>query len=147
MLIKYLSKSLFLKTILVLLDLAIALTLYPFAKNLNLADVQDKVKTNTLYFPAINIDQDRQTTISITNTECKCNQRRANVTHTAYENDGSSLGVVKDITRLRANKTKTVGARTLPIDIKSLTVESNGNLICNAVFKTIDVPKSKAFCF
>lgn len=142
--IKYLSKSLFLKTILVLLGPVIALTLYPFAKNLNLADVQNTDScSNILYFPTINSSRDWQTTISITNSECKRKQRRAKVTLTAYDKDGLSLGIVKNVTRLRGNKTKTINAQTLPSGTESLKVESDGSLIANAIFKTKDDTKSE----
>lgn len=144
MLIKYLSKSLFLKTILVLLVLATALTLSPFAKNLNLADVQNTDScSNILYFPTINSSRDWQTTVSITNVECKCNQRKANVSLTAYDKKGSQLGIVPAISHLGAGKIKTINARTFPSDTKSLKIESDGNLIGNTIFKTKDGTKSE----
>jgi len=142
--IKYLSKSLFLKTVLVFLGLATALTLSPFAKNLNLANDQDTVSNlNILYFPAVKLGKDWHTNVSITNADCTCKQRRVNVTLTAYDKEGLSLDVVKDITSLRANKTKTIGAQTLPSGTKSLAIESDGNLIGNTIFKSTDGKKSE----
>ena len=138
-------KSTICKSCLLFVVLAIALTLYPLTKNnSNLANDQDIISnSNILYFPTINPGKDWQTTVNITNSECKRNQRRVNATLTAYDEDGASFEVVKNIIRLRANKTKTFHSQTFPTDAESLRVESNGNLICNAIFKTRDGTKSE----
>ncbi|WP_295101906.1 PA14 domain-containing protein [uncultured Candidatus Kuenenia sp.] len=145
MLIKHPLKKRLIKSVLLLMGLVIALTLYPLTKNnSNLANDQDIVSnSNILYLSTINPGKDWQTTISITNSECKCKQRRVNATLTAYDKDGLSLEVIKNVIRLRANKTKTFHSQTLPTDAESLRVESNGNLICNAIFKTRDGTKSE----
>ncbi|MBI4223090.1 MAG: hypothetical protein HY607_10490 [Planctomycetes bacterium] len=142
---KYLSKSLFLKTALLLLCLVISSILCPMAiDHSNLANDQDTINnSNILYFPAINPGKDIQTTVSITNTECKCKQKRANVTLTSYDKEGSQLDIVPTTSHLRASKTKTIGARIFPSDTKSLKIESNGNLIGNTIFKTKDGTKSE----
>jgi len=141
----YLLKKGLLKSVLLLLVMVIVITLFPLAiDHANLANDQDIVSnSNILYFPTINLDKDWQTTISITNSECKRKQRRVNATLTAYDKDGLSLGVVKNIARLGANKTKNFYAKSLPSGTKSLTVESNGNLIGNTIFKTKDGTKSE----
>ncbi|MDO8094802.1 MAG: peptidoglycan DD-metalloendopeptidase family protein, partial [Candidatus Brocadiales bacterium] len=108
-----------------------------------LAYTQDVANSNILYLPHVNHGQGWQTSISITNTECKSKHRWVDVTLTAYDKDGLSLGVVKDITRLRAYKTKTIDAQTLPPGTETLKVESDGNLVCNAIFKTTDGTKSE----
>lgn len=141
--IQYLSKSLFLKTALLLLCLVISSILCPMAiDHSNLANDQDTINnSNILYFPAINPGKGLQTTVSITNTECKCKQKRANVTLTAYDKEGSQLGIVPAISHLGAGKIKTLNARTFPSDTKSLKIESDGNLIGNTIFKTKDGTK------
>ncbi|GJQ47880.1 MAG: hypothetical protein HKUEN01_02660 [Candidatus Kuenenia stuttgartiensis] len=145
MLIKHPLKKRLIKSVLLLMGLVIALTLYPLTKNnSNLANDQDIVSnSNILYLSTINPGKDWQTTISITNSECKCKQRRVNATLTAYDKDGLSLEVIKNVIRLRANKTKTFHSQTLPTDAESLRVESNGSIICNAIFKTRDGTKSE----
>ena len=138
-------KNIICKSGLLLVGLVMMLTFYPSNKNdSNFADDLDIVSNSNIFnFPTINPGKDWQTTISITNSECKHNQRRVNATLTAYDKDGLSLGVIKSVIRLRANKTKTFHSQTLPTDAESLRVESNGNLICNAIFKTRDGTKSE----
>ncbi len=109
----------------------------------SLAYTQDVANSNSYYLPYLNLSQGWQTTINITNTECKDKHRRVNVAITAYDKDGVSLGVVAGIKRLKANKTKMINTQTLPPGTESLKIESNGNLICNAIFKTTDGKKSE----
>ncbi len=109
----------------------------------SLAYSQDVANSNIYYLPHLNLGQGWQTTINITNTECKGEHRRVTVTLTAYDKDGVSLGVITGVKRLRANKTKTINTQILPPGTESLKIESNGNLICNAIFKTTDGKKSE----
>ena len=138
---KDLLKRGLLKSALLLLCLVISSILCPMAiDHSNLANDQDTINnSNILYFPAINPGKDLQTTVSITNTECKCKQKRANVTLTAYDKEGSQLGIVPTTSHLRAGKTKTIGARIFPYDTKSLSVNnanfSPANNSCSQVQK------------
>ncbi len=145
MLRKNFFKKRLIESVLLFLALVVALTIYPLTKNnANLANDQDIASnSNILYFPTINPGKDWQTTVGITNSECKCNQSKVNARLTAYGKDGLSLGVIKNVIRLRANKTKTFHPQTLPTNAESLRVESNGNLTCNAIFETRDGKKSE----
>lgn len=111
-----------------------------FTDRLTPADAQTIDKSNVLYLPTINLGQDYKAIISLTNNEAKT----TGVTLTAYDLTGNSLGVITSITQLEAEATKTVDAQILPPATTSLKIESNDNIIANAVLKTIDGKKSEA---
>ena len=99
-------KNIICKSGVLLVGLVMMLTLYPLTKNnSNLANDQDIVSnSNILYFPTINPGKDWQTTVSITNSECKRKQRRVNATLTAYAKMVYPLGLLKTLLGLEQTK-------------------------------------------
>lgn len=129
-----------LKVFLPLLCLFLAFTIAPlFTDLLTPTYAQDIGHSNVLYLPAIDIGQDYQTTISLTNTESKATE----VILTAYDMKGNSLGVVTSVIRLEAGEAKTIDAQTLPSGTESLKIESDGNIEASVIFKTADGKRSE----
>src|SRR5262249_59413056 len=84
--------------------------------------------------------KDWQTTINLLNLE----DQQIEPTLAAYQRDGLFLGSIPALTRLEAHATQTVEAHLgLPPGSAALKLESRGNCVGTASFKTLDGRKAE----
>ena len=103
------------------------------------AEIQANVQPNALYFPVVKIDDGWKTDIGLTNPGANA----ANISINSYDKFGNPISAVDCEKALKPGETIFISSTALPFGTASVKVETDGDLIGNATFTSVDNKKSE----